>query len=300
MSIVKTMMKVVAVIIIIGIILALAGFIIGGVSFSDIKNGFISDEDYTLVEEIEDIGLTSIEIECDNNIISLSISEDESWHVSYYYADYYPVDYSVAGGKLSIKATFEPKFSLFRFKYPSATVRTIKVEMPIGYTGDIAIKTENGTVSLDSIQGITNISVQTSNGKINVLNSVVSENANLRSSNGEVKINNTTIVGELDVVTSNGKIISENLSASKVRARTSNGNISFNNISCNNIDCATSNGSNTLSVNGDYASYRIEVSTSNGQNEVNGLKISNQTINQSASNRIKLSTSNGSNTVSFN
>lgn len=298
MRLIKVLTKIIVFIIIIGILITVAGFIIGGVTFADFRNGFSGDDQYTAGQYNETLQVSKIFIDCEDNIINLVVSDDDKFNISYYESDDYDVTVTNDENVLSLQAKYNKRI-WFKFRYPSSTVRTITVQVPSDYEGEILIKNSNGGIMLDSISNITNLDLRTSNGKVEVSNMQVSGNVDIRTSNGNITVSNYIVTGYIEMVTSNGKVNLNSVIASKVKAISSNGSINATGLESDNIDAATSNGSVELSIKGEYSEYMVDVSTSLGNIKVNGTGVTSQIINPSSSNKVKARTSNGSIDIAF-
>lgn len=296
----KGLIKILIIIIIIGIGLSLAGFIVGGFTFADLINGMNSDKDYTLVEKSELLDIDNIVIDCENNIMNITKSADDNFNISYFVAEYYAITYVVTDDTMTITGEGDLQYHIFNFRYPSEAVRTMNIEVPESFNGNIDISTSNGRITIDNINDITKLTLKTSNGKLIIKDINVSNNAVMNTSNGDINLTNLNIGNELSTNTSNGEVIYNNVAAVKISIDNSNGKIELSDVTSDDIDASTSNGRINIDVNGNYNDYKADVSTSNGDITVHNVSVNSQVINPSAAKSVKAHSSNGDIVITFN
>ena len=298
MSIIKGLIKLAGAVIVIGLVLLITGFVVGGFNLGDLVNGFSADEEFTLVEVNEEFSVQEVFVNVENNIVKFTLSEDEKFHITYYSAEFYPFTHIMEDGVLSLVGKQNRPFSFFNYKYTSAKVRTVSVQVPASFSGSLDVYNSNGSIEVTGLT-VSEMNFRTSNGSVSGKNCTVSGDVTFSSLNGDVSLNNCTISGNTVLSTSNGKINSQDVTAAKYKGTSSNGSINVKGIVCNDVDVSTSNGSIEVELSGDSSQTRIDVSTSLGSIYLDGFKISNQVLHPTASNKLKAKTSNGSIKLTF-
>ncbi len=129
-----------------------------------------------------------------------------------------------------------------------------EIYLPESYTENIRIKTDNGSVVIESING--NINAETSNARIEIKN--IDGTVDARTSNGHIRID--SVNGNISAETSNARIELKNIDGA-VEARTDNGRIVIDSVS-GNINAKTSNAGIECRVT--EVSDNITLSTDNG------------------------------------
>ncbi len=263
-----------------------------------LKGYAIADEDYTVTEFQSEFEATKIYIQADNRILKFISSSDSQYSIKYYQAEYDKVTYTEEGGVISIIAKYDKKLR-WAVRQPSREVRTIVVQVPDTFGGEIDANTSNGSVSVENLAALKSLTLNTLNGKIEAKGLTVSEHARLKTSNGAISIDALTVKNGINAKNSNGKITITSTSAAAIDAYTSNGDVEMKKIICDNISAKTSNGSVDITLYGQQQSYEIDVDTSNGSIVVDGLKIAKQIINGGAAKKLRAETSNGSINIDF-
>lgn len=293
----KTAIKVLVALLIVGIIVSIVGLIITDFNFLNIESFALADEDYSVAEHITEVEVTKISIEADDRIIKFIPSADGKYGIKYYKSEYDKVTYAEEGGVISIKNKMERKW--FFFRRASKEIRTITVQVPTVFSGEIDVTTSNGDVSAESLNAFTRLTLASSNGHLSAKNLTVNGQARLQTSNGEINIDTLSVSGSISAKSSNGEIEIKSTSAEAIDAITSNGNIDLINITSDNVSAKSSNGNLEITLYGQQQSYEIDVDTSNGSIKVGGIKVSSQIINSGAAKKLRAETSNGSIEIKF-
>jgi DUF4097 and DUF4098 domain-containing protein YvlB len=298
MLLIKGMIKVAVSVIIIGAIVCGIGFFVGDFSFADIRKSFFRDDDFTLVEKDFESDADKININADNNIIEFRVSDDAGFHTSYYVANYYKVTLDYSGDTVSINAKNTQKWNFLRYGYVSAKVRTMIIEVPAAFEGEITVDTANGNVSSNEIGRLTKLNINTTNGDIGVSGLISDGGILLDTTNGEIELRNIS-AASVSAETTNGEIVMNNVLAPEISADTNNGRIEFIGITSDSVEAETTNGLIKISIYGDKDDYKIDVGTTNGDITVDGLKILNQVINPGKAEKISAETTNGKIEINF-
>lgn len=154
-------------------------------------------------------------------------------------------------------------------KYPSTTIsnQSIRYEIAVPRNMDLKIKTSNGRINVNDISG--QIDLRTSNGTVDVQGEVGPEGLSVYTSNGRITVTAAPTGGLYDLRTSNGSVtvnLPEELGVS-IKAITSNGSIdlgygqwTFAGGHLSNKNVAAKYGDGSLS---------LDIQTSNGSVKLN-------------------------------
>lgn len=174
-----------------GVVLTIIA-ISNGVNLNNLESYFIDDSEYgeaiiytnsatidtlnldLITKDIKVVASTS-----DHIVITYYAHEDDTWTVN------------EANGTLSIVQTSKP-FTVhwFNFKFPSAEVKTVKVEVPTFLIVDYAFSVVTGDINLSNINA-SNIDMATITGDINIESSTIESKIDLSVITGDIIINNT-------------------------------------------------------------------------------------------------------------
>ncbi|MDD4315943.1 MAG: DUF4097 family beta strand repeat-containing protein [Clostridia bacterium] len=295
----KTAIKVVVSLLILGVILAVIGLIVIDFDFANISSYFKTDKDYTVTQTSSEYAATGIVIESDNRIVKLIPSTDAKYSIKYYQSEYDKVTYTEADGVIRIKAKMEKRKWWLNLGRTSNEVRTILIGVPTSFEGTIDVETSNGDVTADNLGELQRLSLESSNGDITAKSMNVDGAVTLNSSNGDISISVLSSSAKVYARTTNGEITIDALSAAETTMHSSNGDIEISGINCSNIEATSSNGEVEITLFGEQSDYEIEVETSTGSITLDGIKISDQTLNGGAAKRLKAITSNGSIEIDF-
>lgn len=229
--------------------------------------------------------ITSIQIEDKNTPVILTKSSDDKVHITYYENN--KRKYSISeNGILSVKKINNYQWYDYFFNI-SFQIKSLTVEVPESFKGDITIDTNNAKISIEDLE-VSNLTAVTSNGSIELRSVKANENIETHTSNGSVDIQKIT-VGKLNIETSNAHITCKEINSTDLSAKTSNGRITLSDVKTENevfaktsngsieterllaeksITLNTSNASITGSVSGSIADYSIVSHTSNANNNL--------------------------------
>lgn len=145
--------------------------------------------------------------------------------------------------------------------------RSILLQLPVSFHGDISVTTCNSKITAESLRGIGSANFTNNNAHISVTNTEC-RTLQLKSSNGSLKLFGVT--GEAcTAVTNNSRISVENSRfPAQLQLHTSNSSIQVEQSSSDNISMKTANGSISAMLAGDAREYAIHSHTSNGQNNL--------------------------------
>ncbi len=294
----KTAIKILVGLLVVGIIVTVVGLIITDFNFSDMTTFANADEDYTVEERATEFAATKIRIEADDRVIKFAPSTDGKYGIKYYQAEYDTVTYAEESGVISIKAKMARRRWVF-FRRASRDVRTITVQVPEAFSGEIDVTTSNGDISVENIGALTRLTLSSSNGDLTAKDLTVSGQVRMDTSNGEITVDTLAASSGITVESSNGEIDIRATSAASIDADTSNGDIDFIDVTCDDVLAMSSNGNLRISLFGQQQSYEINVDTSNGGIRVGGIKVSSQIMNSGAPKKLRAETFNGSIEINF-
>lgn len=140
--------------------------------------------------------------------------------------------------------------------------RKIRVEVPVGFKGDLFIRTTNASVSLRDVTNVAAAKLVTSNARISVEN-MKCKSTYIKSCNGALNLQNIS-GDELEAVTTNSRITAENCSMGfGMILTTKNAAIRIRDLVSDKIVLKSSNSSIIGSIRGDMRDYAIQSHTSN-------------------------------------
>lgn len=145
--------------------------------------------------------------------------------------------------------------------------RSILLQLPVSFHGDISVTTCNSKITAENLREIGSANFTNNNAHISVTNTEC-RTLQLKSSNGSLKLFGVT--GEAcTAITSNSRISVENSRfPAQLQLHTSNSSIQVEQGSSDNISMKTANGSISAMLAGDAREYAIHSHTSNGQNNL--------------------------------
>lgn len=309
--------------------IALAIFLIGVgfVAFFSILSeepiwGLSNEDTYTLRElsyDAEDF--SGFDFNFDNRDIIVRESETEDIFIKFYESE--RDDFIVTDTESTLKIVndiewYNRIFMGWTF-LGNDEYYDVYVYLPTTEVYDIDFDTSNGTFNVLELDNLDEVTFKTSNGRIELEN-VTARSLDLDSSNGGVVLTDVTVSEGIDAYTSNGKFILTDVTAStKIKLKTSNGKVTLTNVTANEINADTSNssivadnvifdvltldtsnGSVTVTIQGQKEDFEVNMSSSNGDLNYDGIEVSQELFNEGASKRITLDSSNGDITITFN
>jgi DUF4097 and DUF4098 domain-containing protein YvlB len=242
----------------------------------------LDDENFTLNEEdYSKDDFDSFYFDLDNRSVYIEESEDDQIHLKYYTHEKDLVDYEDTENEVNLTITRKWYYNIFSFNvFSDKDYYKVYLSLPADLVIDmLEVSTSNGRVESDVDNVFSTVRLISSNGRMDIAN-LSANNILVSTSNGDIDLNDVVVSSSVDLDTSNGDIL-------------------INNLAANEIDADTSNGRVYLLVLGEKEDYRVTLSTSNGSEIYDGLKVDSGTINSSGSKTISLDSSNGDVEVSF-
>ena len=144
------------------------------------------------------------------------------------------------------------------------------LELPISFSGNLFLKTTNGTIRVSGLGSLASAKISSSNGMIRIENSNV-ERLSIQSNNAKIELSN--VRGQrLEAAAGNGLITSKECRFDDLFSlQTQNGAVTGKNIISEHIVLQTSNGFVTASVIGNQNDYNINSTTNNGFNNLDNV-----------------------------
>lgn len=196
----------------------------------------------TVREQLETSPLNKIDVSTFNGPITIQSHALPTVDMEVTYAAYgeTPEDAAAACAQLDTDISAENgQLKLVATKPSGQWSASVSYRLMVPSNCEVILKSSNGKVSIDGIQG--NINVETSNGTIAIKN--VASRIVARTSNGTITASG--FVGPIDLKTSNGRVeIDGQVVGMSNRIRTSNGRVTVKLPSgaASEIDVSTSNG----------------------------------------------------------
>lgn len=156
---------------------------------------------------------------------------------------------------------------LFHWRDLFRSPRSILLQVPASFHGDISVKTCNAKITASALHDVGSVNLVTGNARISV-SDVDCHALQMKTSNGTLEAYGTraqTCIG----TTGNGRVtVKDCVFPARLQLRTSNGSLHAEQVTSDDFDFKTSNGPITGLLTGDAREYAIHSHTSNGQNNL--------------------------------
>lgn len=290
----KFLVKLLLIILVLGLVLAAAGFFMG-MNIEELETFFDDNDSYgeQIVLTIDD-ELHELIIDADTRHINLSVTTETSMTIKYYKHDRdtftFP-DNGIGSYELVQDEKFE-FFSFVRFKTVSKDRLTIEIEMPETWLLDLELSTKIGAIKLehDAVVTYKNIDINSNTGSIDLLN-VSADSFVGHVDTGAISLTNAFFVGNVLAESSTGTIKLNTVSGVNFDLSTSTGSVQATSITGNDLDAHVSTGRITASdltltgdlklntstgdlILSDFSADSITLSTSTGE-----MKVTVQALN---------------------
>lgn len=262
---------------------------------------YIDETQFTYHEVTYDYDVfAEIKLGFSNRSVKVLPSDTNEFKLVYYVHERETHTESTDNKRLELKIEMKWYNSFFTISsFSNQNYYLVEMYVPqedIKYNLDIG--TSNGAINIDDLSVFEKIQLTSSNGEL-ALKNINSPIIDLKTSNGRIDLNNVTSTTNIKGVTSNGRVNLQDVTSPDMNFTTSNGRIIGNNLNCNNLRLVSSNGDIEANVIGVSETYRVRLSTSNGDKIYNGIKVSQSDFNTDQSNYINISSSNGNVSLSF-
>ena len=167
--------------------LLLGSFVLSGCS----DNEPFEEKNYTPDTQINEINL-----DVQDRIVEVSLSEDEQVHIQYYENSKEYYDISVSDGNvLTVTSASDKSWSDYIGSKPSEENRKILVQIPDALLDAITISTTNEDISIPAVSVLKSISLSSNGGNIAFESLGVGKSLTLNVKNGDIS---GTIIGSYD------------------------------------------------------------------------------------------------------
>ena len=274
--------------ILLGIIVCVIGFAVGGFSMESVGGGGDWEEKSfgvaPLTEEIQ-----NIVIEDSNRAIIIEASSDDALHILVAENKYGTYESSTVDGTFRLTYRDNRKkwyHYVSMFQGWGTWDHPVRVQIPRDYAGQLNVETDNGKITLEDLTQLGDVSLRTSNGLVEI-SDVAAHSIKARTSNGAVNLDMVTATDAVEAITSNGRTSLTDVSAKDISAKTSNGAVLIDEIDAqNSISLRTSNGTIKGTIVGESDDFRITSDVDLGSNSLTnrGSRNAEKTLDASTSN----------------
>lgn len=210
----------------IGLVLSIAGYIMGGKK--DLEN---MTKEYVpkSIKETHELGnFKNIDIDMDLDYIEIIKSDSNKIELNYD-KKFGKIDYKVDNGTLSIKKEKSNLKEKININFLSRPLNYLKI-----YVSDksklenITADLENGGISIDNID-VKSLNLDNDNGDIKIKNTK-SDKTTINTENGNIKIGNSKLDGLCNIENKNGQLLISNSKLKDLDAKLENGDVEFEDI----------------------------------------------------------------------
>lgn len=254
----------------------------------------------------------SVVIHSSNNIISLLPGRHDEVELIYTQDERDIYDFSLENGEMRLIRRPLEGFHILDYLRFGRGTPTISLKVPRDFAASCSLRTSNAPIEIKGVDFWGQLSARTSNAGIDCEQGSSQADLKLKASNGSIRLQGLKVKGELEAQTSNSKLSARDVQAERVtlitsnsrltaeniatpgilQLQTSNGGLRFSGLSASEIRLQTSNARVEGSVAGRAEDYSITSQTSNGKDNLAGLR-------GSGAKRLSVRTSNGAIKVDF-
>ncbi len=243
----KTIIRLVLLLFIIGIVLTMVAFV-SGVNLDSITSYVSDDEAYgDPIELITTTTIDTLDIDLATRNIDISVTTEDHVIVTYHEHEKDTWTISEANGTLNIIQTVKPIFfSWFNFKIASHEVMTVYIEIPSDWVLEYSLMSNTGDI--EYVEGplvATEISIESKTGDTDLEN-ITMDSLLIRMDTGDASLKNLIVTGDLDAESDTGNIVLNNISADKVILDNATGKISATDLIASSLIADTSTDNVTL------------------------------------------------------
>ncbi|MDO9628768.1 MAG: DUF4097 family beta strand repeat-containing protein [Acholeplasmataceae bacterium] len=261
----KFIIKFLLILLILGLVLAAAGFFMG-MNMEELRTFFDDDDSYgeQIVVTVED-EISALVIDAQTRHIKLTTTDLEVMTVKYYKheRDTYTISDATPGVYQLVQKERYQFFSFVRFKVVSKEILTIDIEIPSTWLLDLTLSTNIGEISLnyDNIIAFKNLELDSNTGSIYVKNVTIDSFLG-DVDTGAITVINATVSGDLRAKTSTGKITLDDIHAVDFNLSTSTGAIQITGITGRDLKVGVSTG--RVTATDVTLTGKIDLTTSTG------------------------------------
>lgn len=237
-------------ILLIGLILSFIAFACTGFNIYKLD---LTPDYKKITKSVDSDQLENISIKTINHRITITPSNDNQIHITYY--ENKLETYTVETINKSLNVNYQDNQSIWEhlfqgFRYGMINTKVLKaeviIEIPMDYNGNLTVKSTNNNIKIDGIK-LNDATINNTNGPIYMEESTFS-NLNIHNTNGSIKLVNIT-TDIINTSSTNGSIRFDYLKGNKLNFKNTNGSIKgiiIGNKTDFNIQVSKVNGSNNL------------------------------------------------------
>jgi hypothetical protein len=322
-------LKIGLVLVIIGIVATVAGFLISGDS---VVSSF-SEQNYEKVEESFEVGtIVKIDVEMDNRKIVIGESLTGKIEVVYYESEYDRIDSLAEGTTLSLDNTKDWYLNFMWwgnwFNWNNEKF-IVYIDIPSGTVFDLVLDSDNGDLVISGLDNLDSLDLDTENGDVELSSLTLTGDILADTENGNIELEDLVFL-DAELSTTNGRVILTNVKAGSVDAQGVNGDMIFTDVTTTGslvldtvnggidivrgtialfpgsgtprevaLSCSTENGSIDIGVYGSYEDYYCDFQSVTGSVRVDGENEGEGSHHESQHSAISLQTTNGSIDLNF-
>ena len=291
-----------------GLVLTAIGFALTGgkIMFANVR-----EKDYSKQAVSGNELFEKLEVSFNVRDIILELSEDESYKIEYYEADYDKVNVNIVNNTLKISGERE-RYRFFNWPITSSDIFKVKIYIPLSFNGSVSIVGSTGKVEIKPIPELDDLYIKLSTGKVIITNLKANDivlktstgsvdvnyleavTLNITVSTGSIILNNSKITNITYLYSSTGTIKVNNLETLQINSNSSTGRTTMEDIIVDDLDVTTSTGTITIKIIGKHEDYKIDCRVSTGSIRFQGEKYGTTLISLLGSKSVKARSSTGS------
>jgi len=262
----KILVKLLLIILILGLVLATAGFFMG-MNIEELQTFFDDNDSYgdQIVLTIDD-ELNELIIDAETRHIHLMVTTENYMTIKYYEHNRDTFTFP-NNGVGSYELVQKEKFNFFNFtlfKTVSKDRLTIEIEMPETWLLDLELSTNVGEIKIDHESVITHksLNLDSNTGSIFVKNVTIDSFVG-DVDTGSITLINATVNGNVFAKSSTGKVTLNKVIGTDFNLSTSTGSIELTDVTSNDLDATVSTGRITASILNLDGDLKLRTSTGN-------------------------------------
>lgn len=272
--------KILAVIFILGFLVAGVGFVLVKGDFSMISKAVNIDSEYEYKEYTSEEEFSMIFADLSSHNIVFHKSSNEKLEIKYYESEKDKVKINIQDGKLSLIGEYTKPNSIIKIRIKSYKVSTINIYLPKVFYDDVNIFLASGNISIKNF-AFNNLKIETVSGNTTLENITVSNNMYLRFTSGNLNLKASQVSNDVTIKGVSGNFEVDTMVAKSIAVTTTSGNIELTNLTSDTIETRTTSGNIKVEIKGKKDDYRADLAITTGIITYDGLRVSTQVINSS-------------------
>lgn len=246
----KIFTKILGVLILLGLVMAVAAFFMG----LDVTNlrGFFTDEDaYSeMLTEVTDKPITNLIVDLDTRHITINFVTEDVLSVTYYRhesKDVWTFDDSVDGVYRITQNMKNEWFNFMNYKYTPQSVLTVNINIPSSWVLDYDLDTDVGNIRMEynTMTQVGDLKLYSNTGSIYVKR-VDASSLNLKTDTGSVFVSNSTVDGDITLDSDTGTVSLSDATGQSVVLTTDTGNAAISDVTALKLNVRVDTGRVTL------------------------------------------------------